>query len=193
MLAYMNVALREPSMTREEFFDWAEVRRERYEFDGFQPVAMNGGTFNHSLIARNILTSLHNLLRGTGCTTLGSDAGVNTVGDAVRYPDVLVTCSRTDGKARTVNGPVIVFEVVSPSSGRLDRIDKLREYQAVETIRRTVIVEQDSVAMTVYSRDRGETWEAVALTENDVLSLPEIDIELAVAGLYEGVEPAADA
>jgi hypothetical protein len=42
----MNIALRRP-MTQEEFLAWAEAQEERYEFDGFQPVAMTGGTNNH--------------------------------------------------------------------------------------------------------------------------------------------------
>jgi hypothetical protein len=39
----MNVVLRTPRMTRDEFLTWAEVQRARYEFDGFVPVAMTGG------------------------------------------------------------------------------------------------------------------------------------------------------
>ena len=46
MLVAMNVALRKPRMTREEFFAWAQIQGARYEFDGFQPVAMTGASVN---------------------------------------------------------------------------------------------------------------------------------------------------
>ena len=39
-------------MTRDQFFNWAEAQEERYEFDGFQPVAMTGGSLNHSQFAK---------------------------------------------------------------------------------------------------------------------------------------------
>ena len=123
----MNIALRKPLMTREQFFPWAEAQEARYEFDGFQPVAMTGRNINHNRIAFNIHTTLRTRLKGSGCEPLGLDAGVATIGDAVRYPDGLVTCTSTRGQDRLVPNPVIVFEVISPTSGHIDRIVKGRE------------------------------------------------------------------
>jgi Uma2 family endonuclease len=74
-----------------------------------------------------------------------------------------------------------------PSTSRTDRIEKLREYQATETIRRYVILEQDSIAATVFTR-MGADWLARALTEADVPQILEIGIELALAELYADVE-----
>src|SRR5450755_736065 len=57
----MNVALRQPLMTREQFFQWAQAREERYEFDGFQPVAMTGGNLRSdfdTLIQNNVYHQL---------------------------------------------------------------------------------------------------------------------------------------
>ena len=176
-------------MTREEFFDWAQAQDTRYEFDGFGPVAMTGGNINHSQITQNILFSLRARLRGSRCRPLGPDAGLATVGDAVRYPDALVTFDKVRGLALTVSGAVVVFEVVSPTSGRTDRIVKLREYRAVPTIRCYVILEHNSVGLTVLTRQReDEDWTARALTSEDTLQLPEIGIEIPVAELYEDVD-----
>ena len=176
-------------MTREEFFDWVQAQDSRYEFDGFGPVAMTGGNINHSQITQNILFSLRARLRGSRCRPLGPDAGLATVGDAVRYPDALVTCDKVRGHALTVSGAVVVFEVVSPTSGRTDRIVKLREYRAVPTIRCYVILEHNSVGLTVLTRQReDEDWTARALTSEDTLQLPEIGIEIPVAELYEDVD-----
>jgi Uma2 family endonuclease len=182
----MNVVRRTPRMSRDQFLAWAETQRERFEFDGFEPVAMTGGTRGHSQICQNIYAALRSRLRGTGCAPLGPDAGIATVGDAVRYPDALVTCTPSPGTDRLVPGVVAVFEVVSPSSSRTDRIEKLREYQNVTTIRRYVILESTSVGMTVYSRADGENpWTATALTGDEVLSIPELGIAVPVAEFYE--------
>jgi hypothetical protein len=50
--------------TQEQFFSWAASQEGRYEFDGFLPVAMTGGTVNHSRIVRNVLRGLDTRLRG---------------------------------------------------------------------------------------------------------------------------------
>jgi Uma2 family endonuclease len=182
----MNIALRTPRMSREEFLDWAEAQDVRYEFDGFQPVAMTGGTVNHSRIALNIHAALRAHLRGSGCEPLGPDAGVRTVGDAVRYPDALVTCAKVDGSAREVPGVVVVFEVLSPTSGHVDRITKLLEYRAVPSIRRYVIVEYASAALTVHAREAaGAAWTTTALIVDGILDLPEIGVAIPVADLFE--------
>ena len=91
----MNIALRKPRMTREQFFTWAEAQDKRYEFDGFQPVAMVGSTLNHNQIVRNIYDALRSRLKGSSCRPMGPDDGVATVGETVRYPDALITCTRT--------------------------------------------------------------------------------------------------
>ncbi len=59
----MKLALRKP-MTLEEFLAWEEGQPLRYEFDGFQPVAMTGGTFIHAAIQRNLLFALRGLHTG---------------------------------------------------------------------------------------------------------------------------------
>ncbi len=185
----MNIPLRKPAMTLEQFFDWAQTQEIRYEFDGFDPVAMTGGTVNHNQITLNIHVSLRRRLQGSGCRPLGPDAGVATIGDAVRYPDGLVTCTKTPGDARVVPGVVAVFEVISPTSGRVDRIVKVREYAAVPSIMRYVILESATIGLTVLERTAaGQRWTASTLTAGEILSLPEIGAEIPVSELYEGTD-----
>lgn len=184
----MNAPFRKP-WTQEEFFSWAERQETRYEFDGFQPVAMTGGTLGHSRIGFNLLLALGNRLRGSACSPLGSDAGIATIGDTVRYPDALVTCTKFDPKARTTPGVVVVFEVLSPSSGGTDRIAKVREYAAVPSIKRYVIVESTSVGLQVLERySPDQSWQTTALTGDDILRMPEIGIEIPIAEIYDGIE-----
>jgi Uma2 family endonuclease len=186
-LSPMNVPIRKP-WTQEQFFSWAEAQEARYEFDGFQPVAMTGGTSGASLIGVNVLTALRTRLRGSACRPLGPDAGVETINNAVRYPDALVTCSKFDLDGRKVPGVVVVFEVLSPTSGRIDRIVKVREYAAVPSIRRYVIIESSSVGLTVMERSTpDQVWQTTVLANDDILRMPEIGIEIPVAELYEDI------
>ena len=193
----MSVTSRVPAMTRDQFFDWAEAQDARYEFDGFEPVAMTGGNLNHNSIAFNIHTALRGRLKGSGCKPLGLDAGVATIGDTVRYPDAVVTCSPTQGGSRLVPSPVVVFEVISPTSGHIDRIVKVREYAAVDLIRRYVIVESASVGLTVHERrEAGQKWTVTTAMAGDLLTLSEIGVEIPIAEIYEDAEfppPASEA
>jgi len=125
-LSLTHVPIGKP-WTQEQFFSRAAAQEARYEFDGFQPIAMTGGDAGHSRIMRNVNLALDARLRGGPCEPLGSDAGVETVNNAVRYPDALVTCSRFENEDRVIPAVVVVFEVLSPTSGRVDRILKVRE------------------------------------------------------------------
>jgi Uma2 family endonuclease len=79
----MSAALKAP-MTLEAFLDWESRQEIKYEFDGFQPVAMTGGIWNHSAIQANIIAALRSRLRGGPCRIVGSD----TVPVAAFYEDI---------------------------------------------------------------------------------------------------------
>lgn len=105
----------------------------------------------------------------------------------MRYPDVLVTCTRFDGRDRLIPNAVVVFEVVSPSSVREDRILKPKEYAAVGSIKRYVQVEQSVVGLTVLWRSDDEAWWFQALKAGETLALPEIGVEVPVDSFYARV------
>jgi Uma2 family endonuclease len=181
----MNLALRKP-MTLAEFLEWEERQPMRYEFDGVGPVAMAGGSVRHAQIQRNLAFTFTVRLRGKPCQFLGSDLKIQTEEDHARYPDGIVICSPLTGSETIVDAPVVIFEVLSPSTTHTDRFVKAREYQRMPSVQRYVMLEQDSVNAVVYARS-GETWTHEILIADSVLALPEIGVELPLAELYEGV------
>ena len=102
----MNVLAPKP-WTQDEFFTWAERQEGSFEFAGFQPVAMTGGTVAYAIVIRNLHRALDARLHGTSSQPLGPDAGVATVDQAVRYPDALITCSKLELESRTVPGVIV--------------------------------------------------------------------------------------
>lgn len=184
----MNVALTYP-WTAEQFLDWVGTQEGRYEFDGIRPVAMPAGTSDHNRIAHNIYAALRSRLRGTRCSYFGPDLGVKTTGENVRFPDALITCTKFPGTDRLAPDVVVVFEVLSPDAGRRDRIEKAREYAAVGSIRRYVIVESASAGLVVLHRKQGEAaFVELTLTGEDTLALPEVGVSVPVAEFYEDVD-----
>jgi Uma2 family endonuclease len=181
----MSVAVRQP-MTVAEFLAWEERQELRWEFDGLQPVAMTGGTVAHETIGGNIRAALQNRLGGGRCRVLGPTLKIEVVG-RIRYPDAFVVCSPVASRDTVVHDPVVVFEVLSESTSRTDRIEKLREYGATLSIQRYVIMEQDAIAAMVFVR-KGPNFVVETLTADDTLRMPEIDAEVPMTELYTGID-----
>ena len=189
----MSNARRAP-MTLSRFLVWEERQELRYEFDGFGPVAMTGGTVAHDQITFNVRMALTDRLRGKPCRPYGPTVKILVDGRA-RYPDAFVACKPVPPDATVVEDPVVVFEVASGGNGDTDLIDKNREYRATPSVLRYVILQQTRAAAIVFVR-RGEDWLSEIVAGNDAfLSLPEIGIEGPLSELYANValadEPAA--
>lgn len=181
----MSAALQQ-TMTVEDFLAWESRQETKYEFDGFAPVAMTGGTAAHSSILRNLAISVGGRLRGKPCDFHGSDLKV-LVDGSVRYPDGFVVCSTVANKALYVTDPVVIFEVLSDSTARVDFHDKNREYAATPSVRRYVILSQDQILATVFERI-GDDWVGHILGQDAVIAMPEIDIAVPLAELYDGID-----
>lgn len=181
----MSAALR-PPMSLEAFLEWEARQQIKYEFDGFGPVAVVGGTAAHSIIQRNVLTELATRLRGSDCRPHGSDLKIEVAG-VIRYPDAFVVCTPVSPDATVVHEPVVIFEVLSPSTTATDQVVKNQDYSATPSVQRYVMLAQDRIAATVFAREGGE-WIGRVLGEQDVLAMPEIGIAIPLAAFYVDLE-----
>jgi Uma2 family endonuclease len=187
----MNVALQR-AWTRESFLLWEAKQELRFEFDGFEPIAMAGGTAAHAAIQRNLITALTIGLRGKPCQPYGSELKIQVGEQSIRYPDAFVVCTPVGRSATVVTEPVVIFEILSDSSATTDFVTKNAEYQATPSVRRYVILEQSRAAAAVFSRDNGD-WAATLLNSADVsLDMPEIGLTIPLADIYAGVGFEAD-
>ncbi len=181
----MNIVQRR-AMTLPEFLEWEERQELRHEFDGFQTLAMTGGTVAHDIISTNLAASLVTRLRGKPCRAYGSNLKVEVMG-SIRYPDAFVSCAPASPSSTVLTEPVVIFEVLSKSTARTDRVAKNREYAATASVRRYVMLEQSEIAATMFERI-GDDWVGHILADSVVIDMPEIGIELPLAELYEGLD-----
>ncbi len=173
-------------MTAAEFLAWEAKQELKWEFDGFQPVAMNGVTVAHSIIQGNLTTMLNIRLRGNPCRPYGPDLKVE-IGPKYRYPDAFVSCTPADRSATFAAEPVVIFEVLSESTAVTDRTTKLMEYRSLPSLKRYVLLEQGAALATIIMRsDTG--WGIEVLDVNGTISMPEIGVEIAMTDLYDGLE-----
>jgi Uma2 family endonuclease len=153
-------------------------------------IAMAGGSFNHNVIANNLAGLIHQALRGKPCGSAGSDQKIWTPGENYLFSDLVVYCGKAEVVRDVLVNPVAVFEVLSPSTEWLDRGSKLLAYRKIASLVHHVLVAQDAPRIEVLTK-QGEhgpwsRFEAVGL--DDSISMPAIDLKLALRDVYERVE-----
>ncbi len=144
------------TMTLDDFLAWEANQPERYEFDGFGPVAWNSGTAAHSTVGTNLIAELCGRLRGKPCRAYGSLLKILVAG-RVRYPDAFVACTPASNDATWITDPAVVFEVLSESTALIDCTTKNAEYRAALSVRRYVMLSSESIAAIIYERT-GDYW-----------------------------------
>jgi Uma2 family endonuclease len=170
----------------DEFLAWEREQPDRYEFADGVITMMTGGSLDHSTIASNLHRAISSELRGTGCMAFRGDAKVIANG-TVRYPDLSVTCSPIEGRDDIVADPVLVVEVLSPSTEYVDRGRKKFDYFATESIRQYALVEQEDRLVDLYTRTEAG-WVNEIVTGDAVLKLSAIGVEPALDAIYEDTE-----
>lgn len=164
----------------------SDVRHEFFEGEIF---AMAGADVSHNLLASNFLVSFKLALRGRPCKVLmeGVQLAVQE-GRHYTYPDVMITCDAADQYAkRIINAPVLLIEVLSPSTGEYDRGRKFNQYKRLPSLQHYLLVSQTSWLVEWYRREPGNLWSFTALVEaDDALVIPDLNINLTVAEVYEG-------
>ncbi len=167
-----------------------ETSAVKHEYLGGAVHAMSGATNGHNEIAVNALGSLYAALRGKPCRPFNSDTKVRIeMGSHTRfyYPDALVVCQPNPRSDHFQDHPVVVLEVMSRSTRRIDRGEKCEAYQRVPALRVLLLAESDYVAVEVWRRGEHGGFAVERYAGMDaVIALPEIGADLALAELYAG-------
>jgi Uma2 family endonuclease len=177
-------------ITVDEFVVDLEEREERLELIDGRVRAMTGGTVASFQIAGNIFGHVFQRLRGGPCRPFGDGMLVWIDETTAFAPDALVVCSPLDPQERYVRQPVVIVEVLSPSTESLARGAKWLAYQTLPSLRHYLLVAQDRAQVEIYSRGDGVPWvyEAVRDDPSREVPLPAIGIALTLGEIYEGVE-----
>jgi Uma2 family endonuclease len=173
-------------MSVAEFLAWEREQPERYEYAGGVVTMVTGASLVHVTITMNIAFALRQSLRGSGCRPFTNDAKV-LAGGSVRYPDITVTCTPCGGKDDIVPDPIVVIEVISPSTEREDRGRKKFDYFATPSIQQYAIIEQDARRVDLYTRS-GDRWTDEIVEGGAALTLSSIGVEITLDAIYEDTE-----
>jgi len=173
-------------MTVEEYLAWSEVQEGRFELIDGVVYAQASERAAHAEMKLNVAIALTNAIRQKRleCRAMVDGMAVRVGSTTVYEPDALVYCgSRLPPDARIVENPVIVVEVISPTSGRNDNSRKLAGYFNVPSIRHYLIVDPDDRLVVHHERRADGVVVSHILTEGAAMLDPP-GVELALSELY---------
>ena len=179
-------------LSPEEYLAWERKADTKHEYVRGEIIAMSGASRVHSLIVTNISGELYIQLKGRMCEVHTNDMRVQTSPEiSYFYPDVLVVCGEPrfeDNTFDTLLNPIVLVEVLSPSTAAYDRGEKFKHYQQLTSLREYVLVSQDEVRVELYRRQETQ-WKPIEFRSlGNVLSLASIDCELILSDIYNRVE-----
>jgi len=193
----MSTAKKLNLVSEADYLAGEQVSPVKHEYLGGFVYAMAGARNRHNIIAGNVYVALHNRLRGKPCRPFNSDTKVRVqMPRHVRfyYPDASVVCRQNSLDDSFQSEPVVIVEVLSKKTRRLDEGEKKDAYLSIPSLRAYVLVEQDSARAIVFRRVEADFVPEVYEGLSAVIPLSEIGIDLPLADVYEAIEfsPEAD-
>ena len=181
-------------MTLEEFLRWEDGTDTRYELiDGFS-VAMAPPAEAHRILAVRLVSRIDAALAGRRPCNAQIEPGVVRPDRADSYyvPDIAVTCEPNEPGRQAMLDPILVVEVLSPSTERSDRRLKMPAYQKLESVREILLIDADSLHAEVYRRENNHWGIELVHGGEATLLLASIELRISMSELYEGIAtPAA--
>jgi Uma2 family endonuclease len=182
----------ESPISEEEYLKMEDSSEFKHEYAAGQIFDMTGATWNHNRISLNTGRHLDTLLEKTDCAAAVSDQRLKIEATrSYRFPDAMVICGEpafVDDREDIVSNPVVLVEVLSPSTHLIDRNEKFVEYRQIPSLQEYILVSQDEVRVERFLRQESGDWLYSEVRGLDgVLDLPSIGCKLALAEVYRKV------
>lgn len=188
-------ATQEKLYTIEEYLEMEERSMEKHEYYNGKIKLMAGGTGPHNLITGNSITVLNNATEELNKTYLIYSSDMKIFIPRIEtfvYPDAVVVCEKPEyyqGNNKIITNPLLVVEVISPSTAKYDRGLKYLHYKSLPSFKEYVIVEQDFPWVMASFKTAENTWndlEATAL--NQSIFLRSLNCSIDLKRIYRNVE-----
>lgn len=159
----MAQALAQPTFTVDDYLIWESTQTEKHDYVRGEVFAMTGGTLRHNQATVATASMWKNHLRGSRCKVFSGDVKV-AVDETAHwfYPDVVVTCSErdlSDLDAAAVREPVLLLEVLSPSTAAYDRGDKFLSLQKLPSLQEYALLDAMAPRLEVFRRNTAGRFE----------------------------------
>lgn len=180
-----NLQFKDTWVSEEDYLAGELTREIKHEYIDGYVYAMAGASRNHERIAGNIYREFGNHLKNKPCEPFSSDLKIKA-GSRFFYPDVMVVCDEQSQHDYYTDAPVIVVEVLSKASRRVDETTKRIAYQSIPSLKEYVLIEQDFVDVEVCRRSEG--WVSNHYFLGDSVLFEAVDLTLTVEEIYARVD-----
>lgn len=171
----------------EEYLNGENLSEIRHEFIYGEVFAMSGASDRHNIITGNIFGNLWTHLRDTICQPFSENMKLKADAQTFYYPDVMVACDNPSKSPYYREEPILLVEILSPSTERTDRHEKLAVYKNIPTLQEYLIVSQDKVFVEVHRRIENE-WETEIYDDLKAdIRLDSVDFSLTLSEIYRRV------
>ncbi len=170
----------------EDYLEGEKTASVKHEYVYGQVYAMAGASDFHNRITLNAASILNEASFKRSCIAYMSDMKVK-VGNAFYYPDVMVVCEQDSSDDYYKEKPCLIIEVLSRSTERIDKHEKLQAYLAMPSLQTYLMVDSRKKFIKGYHCSE-ESWEEHTYQEQDEIFIDCLGIMLSVEGVYRGLE-----
>ena len=185
-----EAALDLKKLLAEQYLAEEQARAYKCEYVDGQVYAFAGATDRHNRVITNVSGHLWLATRRGPCQTYTSDMKLRIQTDFIHrfyYPDVMVVCGQDDADRLYKVAPSLLVEVTSPSTASTDRREKRVAYQSIPELNAYLIVDPDERHVEHYRRDADGGWWLHEYRDDGSVTLPDVQLELTLADIYEGL------
>ena len=178
-------------MSAADYLVWERTQTERHEYFAGEVFSQAGGTRKHSLIGSNVLGEIQHVLKGRDCQAHGSDMKIHVEATGYfAYPDVSVVCPPIQGDSDDViANPILIVEVLSPSTADFDRGTKFDHYRQIPSLQEYLIFSQDEPHVEQRTRTDEGSWLLRMFTGIDqLLTIASLKTTLALRDAHQKVD-----
>jgi Uma2 family endonuclease len=185
----MTVPVHAVHYSFQEYLALEQASNVKHEYLDGQIYAMAGGTPDHAALQAAVPSVLYSQLRKGSCRTYASDLRIRVLSTGLAtYPDVTVVCGPREvdpADNNSVINPMLLVEVLSPSTEKYDRGEKFAHYKHIPSLRQYVLVSVGERCVEVWTRDAEGGWTSRVSMDGEVADLGSIGARLDVRELYE--------
>lgn len=186
------ISISSDQMTLEEYLEFDYNAEGRYEYFDGNVVAMSGGSPEHSLLGNRVGFLLQKELNQKDCLVYNSEIQIKVPALLpYRYSDVSALCGSPVyeelGKIKLLVNPMLIVEVLSPSTEKYDRDLKFKAYKSIASLREYLLVSQDEKFSVLYTKHNEKFWFQSEYVEGESFKLESLNCELSVDDIYEGI------
>ena len=183
----MSHALKYEFTRFEDYLNAEQEAATRHEYVDGQIYAMSGASAAHNLLAGELFAALHARVEAP-CHVFMSDMKLiirQQDKQFAYYPDIMVACDSNEENAYYRQYPILLIEVLSPSTQRTDLGEKLANYSSIPSLREYLIVSQDTPHLQLFRRRTN--WQVEYYYAGNTLSLESVALSLTVEQIYRRI------